>query len=152
MDDIFPETPSLHEEVKLLSDDEVQKIIRLNAKLFEVEKQISENKSRLTAELEAKKASGEIYDYEIETTVQYFSSALGGVILESFGCVLRHCNREEFDDWNDRQFIEHPLFTMKHSWLFHDLYDHVDLSLRAISMIDSAIWESKVTEEHAVIF
>lgn len=153
MDYIFPQTLQLYDEVKLLSDDEVQKITRLNTKLFGVEKAICENSKNLKEGLEAKKANGEIYEYSLETSIQYFSTTLGsGVMFESFSNISHHCDREEFDDWNDRWFIEHPLFTMKHSWLFHELYDHIDISFRAIALIDCAIWETKTVEEHTVRF
>ena len=62
MDDIFPDTPSLRQEVELLTDDEAQKIITLNTKLFEVAKAIASNEKMLEVELESKKKSGEIYD------------------------------------------------------------------------------------------
>ena len=152
MDDIFPDTPSLRQEVELLTDDEAQKIITLNTKLFEVAKAIASNEKMLEVELESKKKSGEIYDYSLETKVTYYSSALGAVAHETFSSVGRMCRNEEFDDWNDMGHIEHPIFTMKHCWLFHDLYDHLHLSLRAISFIDNAIWETTVIEEHAVRF
>ena len=153
MDDIFPQTLQLCDEVKLLSNYEVQKITMLNTKLFEAEKAIWENSKKLKEGLEAKKVCGEIYEYSLETYIRCFSTTLGdGAIFESFSDIAHHCNREEFDDWNDMQYIEHPLFTMKHSWLFHDLYDHINLSLRAIALIDRAIWETTVTEEYAVRF
>ena len=152
MEDIFPDSLPLWQEVELLTDDEVQKIISLNTKLYEVAKAIASNEKRLEAELENKKKSGEIYDYELETKVTYYLSALGAVYHETFSPVGGMCRDEEFDDWNDRRHIEHPIFTMKHCWLFHDLYDHLHLSLRAISFIDNAIWETTVIEEHAVRF
>jgi len=152
MEDIFPDSLPLWQEVELLTDDEVQKIISLNTKLYEVAKAIASNEKRLEAELENKKKSGEIYDYELETKVTYYLSALGAVYHETFSPVGGMCRNEEFDDWNDMGHIEHPIFTMKHCWLFHDLYDHINLSLRAIALIDRAIWETTVTEEYAVRF
>ena len=151
MSNIFPETLRLGEEVKLLSDDEVQKILRLNTKLFEVGKAIVENEKKLETELETKKASGEIYDYMMESTITYYSSTLGDIFYEG-DMAVGLCADEEIDDWNDTGIDNHPIFTMKHCWLFHALYGHMCLSLRAIALIDSAIWETTAIEEHAVRF
>ena len=97
MDDIFPQTLQLCDEVKLLSNYEVQKITMLNTKLFEAEKAIWENSKKLKEGLEAKKVCGEIYEYSLETYIRYFSTTLGdGAIFESFSDIAHHCNREEF--------------------------------------------------------
>lgn len=117
-------------------------------KLLEIEKQISENVNRLKAELESKKTSGTISDYELNTTIKYYSSMLGdGLVIETLGDT-----HWQIDDWNVFGRIDHPIFTIKQSWLFHDLYEHVGISLMGILMIDSAVWETKVTEQYTVVF
>lgn len=123
----------------------------INTKLIVIEKQIVKTAKRLDQSLQKELAESidGMVDYELDAIVSFFkknsdgdpfcevSQGFKGVSLEDkkyryFFDDKR--NHNEFTFWQT-----HPMKGEFHCWLFHSLYDHIDLSWEEIVSIDT-VW------------
>lgn len=139
--------PLFIEDLNLLTDVDMQRLIRLNATLLEIQKECCKKLNEERAKLELEKTNEKFDDCDAEVVIQYFSSILGDAVV--FETTMGFCPDESID-WNDLRHIEHPVCKMEHCWLFHDMYDHLNLTFRAMSIIDYISWEIRTKKEYVV--
>lgn len=130
--------PKMHKRLK-----------ELNAELTVIEKQIYTRAVRLDTDLQLEllqNVEGMI-DYEFELVIEFYSGEDDTEPLYEYHGQLKKISLPDTKRFIDNginhndahHWEEHPMKGEHHCWLFHELYDHSNLSLEQIISIET-IW------------
>lgn len=128
------------------SDEEIHSLLSLNDRLRKIEGEIYDEAERVNREMLLRKQRGELFheDFEVESEITYYLADDDPMSRDDDDNILHQYDepltirenvvpeqellewqKRNKDDWNDtRPFNTSPLFSVPHSWLFHDLIDH----------------------------
>ena len=130
-----------------------QRLVELNEKLSNLEKEIKKRIIKLHSEMiNLKNNTKEIIDFEIELEINFYNSK-EELITQYHGSISnKKLNCWQFDDdKNHNNFViwkNHKMFNQKQCWLFHSLYEHLNLTIEQIFTIENVWWDANVSYQY----
>lgn len=131
-----------------------KRLLELNEKLSNLEKTIKAKIVTFYSELakNLKNKSGEIIDFEMELEINLYD--FQDALITQFRDLIskKKLNNWQFDDGkNHNDFFtlkHHTMFGERQCWLYHSLYDHLDLTLEQMLKIESVWWDINVSYQY----
>ena len=131
---------------KNISKAQLDKLIAINAKLAEVEKDIIKQCKKYHKQASAQKDKNIIVDFELDPIISYYCG--DNLIYKCEWASYQGLEEYKKTDWNTTHREE--LSAFEHCWLFHDLYDHAFLTFSKISKITCIWWDIKVMYQNRI--
>lgn len=130
-----------------------QKFIELNEKLSNLEKAIKKCIIKFHSEIvNQKNINKEIIDFEMDLEINFYNSREELITQYHDSIFSKKLNRWQFDDGkNHNDFItwkNHKMFGQKQCWLFHSLYDHLNLTMEQVLTIEDIWWDINVSYQY----
>ncbi len=141
-------------------------LVNLNTRLTEIEQQYKKEARALIEMMNAKVESDAvwIHDYEIECKIHFNLNPsdpaynedednIMAVVREFLGMLIRFGKNEadsSIENWNEYHIpdLDNPDQEEHHCWLFHQLYDHSELSWADLLRIGSIWVDVNLTLQH----
>jgi len=128
-----------------LNKKRLKKLRKLNKRLFYLEYKIINEAIKLDKTLQNRSVNPDdlLDDYEIEVVFDFYIKG-SDTPIATINEYLKHIStkKEYFNhtflnrvNHNEFLFKDHPMSDDYHCWLFHSLYDHINLSWKIISKI-----------------
>ncbi len=130
-----------------------QRLIELNEKLSNLEKTIKKRIIKFHSEIiNQKNIINEIIDFEMDLEIDFYN--LTGELITQyhdsiFSNKLKHWQFDDGKNHNDFVIWEnHKMFGQKQCWLFHSLYDHLNLTIEQILTIEDIGWDINISYQY----